>query len=195
MRSRIQHVLIVTKVNDNQLVSLTRELTLHLMQKSPSIPRGTNNRYGTASLGRGMVVYVDSEFEASKAFDVPGLQRDHPELFEPMISNRSSSSLSSMNTPNESSTDEGPVTSGSSTPVGEGQLRYWTYKLCSNSPHLFDLVITVGYNIQRKLRVLSLLAFVSHKNIKPININSLKSTNCSSCPSLCPWLPRLLDQI
>ncbi|AFR97045.2 NAD+ kinase [Cryptococcus neoformans C23] len=144
VRSRIQHVLIVTKVNDNQLVSLTRELALHLMQKSPSIPKGTNSRYGTASLGRGMVVYVDSEFETSKAFDVPGLQRDHPELFEPMISNRSSSSLSSMNTLNESSTDEEPVTSGSSTPVGEGQLRYWTNKLCSNTPHLFDLVITLG---------------------------------------------------
>ncbi|XAO24475.1 hypothetical protein I312_103276 [Cryptococcus bacillisporus CA1280] len=144
VRSRIQHVLIVTKVNDNRLVSLTRELALYLMQKSPSIPKGTNNRYGTASLTRGMVVYVDSEFESSKAFDAQGLQRDYPELFEPMLSNRSFSSLSSVNTPNDSSTDEGPINSGSVTPVGEGQLRYWTNELCSSSPHLFDLVITLG---------------------------------------------------
>ena len=25
----------------------------------------------------------------------------------------------------------------------EGQLRYWTSDMCSNSPHLFDFVVTV----------------------------------------------------
>ena len=27
---------------------------------------------------------------------------------------------------------------------GEGQLRYWTPEMCSNTPQLFDFVITLG---------------------------------------------------
>jgi NAD+ kinase len=29
-------------------------------------------------------------------------------------------------------------------PRDEGQLRYWTSEMCSNSPHLFDFVVTVS---------------------------------------------------
>ncbi|KAH0827573.1 hypothetical protein J3R83DRAFT_4296 [Lanmaoa asiatica] len=124
IRANIQSVLIVTKARDNRLIKLTRELALYLMLKP---------RHGH----RGLIVYVDYQLRQSRRFDAAGIKRDHPELFQPFPSRRSSSnnSLSSMS----SSTSQ-----EDSNVQQEGQLRYWTSEMCSRSPHLFDFVITLG---------------------------------------------------
>jgi NAD+ kinase len=54
VRSRIQHILIVTKARDNRLIKLTRELAIYLMNKTPA-PDGRPGIDGRNS-GRGMVV-------------------------------------------------------------------------------------------------------------------------------------------
>ena len=38
------------------------------------------------------------------------------------------------------STSDSAVENGA---LPEGQLRYWTAEMCTNSPHLFDYVVTV----------------------------------------------------
>ncbi|KAG1785535.1 uncharacterized protein HD556DRAFT_1249668 [Suillus plorans] len=125
IKSNIQSVLIVTKARDNRLINLTRELALYLMLK---------HRQG----GRGLIVYVDHQLRKSRRFDAEGLQRDHPELFEPLPRRRSSSS-NSLSSLSSSSTHQDDF----NTPQ-EGQLRYWTSDMCRDSPHLFDFVITLG---------------------------------------------------
>lgn len=81
--------------------------------------------------------YVDHQLRRSRRFDAEGIERDHPELFVPFPRRRSSSnnSLSSMGS---SSAKEYFLT------PDEGQLRYWTSDMCSQSPHLFDFVVTVS---------------------------------------------------
>ncbi|KAG1812630.1 ATP-NAD kinase-like domain-containing protein [Suillus subaureus] len=125
IRSNIQSVLIVTKARDNRLIKLTRELALYLMLK---------HRQGD----RGLIVYVDHQLRNSRRFDTEGIQRDHPELFEPLPRRRSSSS-NSLSSLSSSSTHQDDFNTHQ-----EGQLRYWTSDMCSNSPHLFDFVITLG---------------------------------------------------
>lgn len=160
VRSRIQHVLIVTKARDNRLIQLTRELALYLMQKRPvASPDSTFNRPVVASTGsdRGMVVYVDAQLRTSKRFDAEGIKRDYPHLFQPVVRRRSSSSASLNNM----------STYPSSTSVGdlarrqkdEGQLRYWTGEMCSNSPHLFDFVVTVSCGGDDRVQMLTSLAW------------------------------------
>ncbi|KAG8213760.1 hypothetical protein J3R82DRAFT_10469 [Butyriboletus roseoflavus] len=124
IRANIQSVLIVTKARDNRLIKLTRELALYLMLKP---------RHGH----RGLIVYVDHQLRQSRRFDAAGLKRDHPELFEPFPSRRSSSNNSLSSLSSFTSQDD---------PHGqqEGQLRYWTSEMCSRSPQLFDFVITLG---------------------------------------------------
>jgi len=141
VRSRIQHVLIVTKARDNRLIQLTRELALYLMQKQPaSSPDGANRPGLEGKNGdRGMVVYVDAQLRMSKRFDAAGIQRDYPQLLQPVIRRRSSSSAS-IATLSSTSISVGDQMKRSK---DEGQLRYWTSEMCSNSPHLFDFVITV----------------------------------------------------
>ncbi|WVQ74257.1 hypothetical protein IAR50_003854 [Cryptococcus sp. DSM 104548] len=152
VRSRIQHVLIVTKARDNRLIKLTRELALYLMHKRPA---ASPDRNGASTSGssrgerrdRGMVVYVDAQLRNSKRFDADGLQRDYPQLFEPMARRRSSSSaslstLSALSSAHPSTTSMKDAARHASNE--EGQLRYWTSELCSESPHLFDFVITLG---------------------------------------------------
>ncbi|KAL1665928.1 hypothetical protein GGF50DRAFT_99926 [Schizophyllum commune] len=130
IHSNIQNVLIITKARDNRLIKLTRDLALYLMLK----PR--------AGSPRGLVVYVDSQLRTSRRFDAAGIQRDHPELFAPYPKRRASSS-SSLSSARSSMTS---LTSLSSEQASseEGQLRYWTSDMCSNSPHLFDFVVTLG---------------------------------------------------
>ncbi|KIJ67592.1 hypothetical protein HYDPIDRAFT_108452 [Hydnomerulius pinastri MD-312] len=125
IRSNIQSILIVTKARDNRLIKLTRELALYLMLKP---------RHGH----RGLVVYVDHQLRNSRRFDAAGIQRDHPELFEPLPRRRSSSnnSLSSLSSSSASQDDTNAQQ--------DGQLRYWTSDMCSRSSHLFDFVITLG---------------------------------------------------
>ncbi|KAF8170211.1 ATP-NAD kinase-like domain-containing protein [Mycena galopus ATCC 62051] len=118
VRSNIQNVLIITKARDNRLIHLTRDLALYLMFKP---------RHGQ---DRGLVVYVDNQLRKSKRFDAEGIERDHPELFIPVPRRRSSNSLGSY-------TEE--INSKET-----GQLRYWTSDMCSQSPHLFDFVVTLG---------------------------------------------------
>ncbi|CAK5281381.1 unnamed protein product [Mycena citricolor] len=121
VRSNIQNVLIITKARDNRLIKLTRELALYLMLKP---------RHGQT---RGLVVYVDNQLRTSKRFDAESIEREHPDLFVPMPSRRASStSLSSMVDKDEWHGKE------------MGQLRYWTSDMCSQSPHLFDFVVTLG---------------------------------------------------
>ncbi|KAJ7072427.1 hypothetical protein C8F01DRAFT_1243464 [Mycena amicta] len=123
VRSNIQNVLIITKARDNRLIRLTREIALYLMMK----PRQGQSR--------GLVVYVDHQLRTSKRFDADGIERDHPELFVPVPRRKTSSatSLPSM----AAYKDE---LNGKET----GQLRYWTSDMCSQSPHLFDFVVTLG---------------------------------------------------
>ncbi|KIK68823.1 hypothetical protein GYMLUDRAFT_236726 [Collybiopsis luxurians FD-317 M1] len=126
IRSNIQNILIITKARDNRLIKLTRQLALYLMLK---------HRPGQQ---RGLVVYVDNQLRHSRRFDAAGIERDHPELFVPFPRRRTSSSnsLSSMSSASVSK-EEFNVKE-------EGQLRYWTSAMCSQSPHLFDFVITLG---------------------------------------------------
>lgn len=169
VHSRIQHILIVTKARDNRLISLTRDLALYLMQRGgqngqngsangQACPNsdakscsGTDSRADRAdsrdrracSPGRGMVVYVDAQLKKSKRFDAEGMARDYPELFQPVLRRRASRSA------NASSTSISTMASGYSSKdggggSGEGQLRYWTPEMCSNTPQLFDFVITLG---------------------------------------------------
>lgn len=112
----------MTKARDNRLIKLTKELALYLMLKPH---KG----------GRGMIVYVDAQLRSSRRFDAAGIEKDHPEVFVPIKPRRRSSSGSSLAS-SSSTTDEAP-------PVPEGQLRYWTAEMCSQSPHLFDFVVTV----------------------------------------------------
>lgn len=81
--------------------------------------------------------YVDNQLRNSRRFDAEGIERDHPELFEPFPRRRTSSnnSLASMSSASVSREDFNVK--------DEGQLRYWTSVMCSQSPHLFDFVITV----------------------------------------------------
>ena len=140
VRSRIQHVLIVTKARDNRLIRLTRELALYLMQKQPaSSPDGANRPVLDGKNGdRGMVVYVDAQLRTSRRFDAAGIQRDYPHLLQPVSRRRSLSSVSITTLSSMSLADQ------TKRPKDEGQLRYWTSELCSNSPHLFDFVVTVS---------------------------------------------------
>ncbi|TFK44568.1 ATP-NAD kinase-like domain-containing protein [Crucibulum laeve] len=124
VQSNIQNVLIITKARDNRLIKLTRELALYLMLKQ---------RPGQK---RGLVVYVDNQLRHSKRFDAEGIERDHPELFVPFPRRRTSSSHS-LSSASSSSGHKDDL-------IDEGQLRYWTSSMCSNSPHLFDFVVTLG---------------------------------------------------
>ncbi|KAJ4468270.1 hypothetical protein J3R30DRAFT_1692981 [Lentinula aciculospora] len=125
IRSNIQNILIITKARDNRLIKLTRQLALYLMLK----PRPAQKR--------GLVVYVDNQLRHSRRFDAEGIERDHPELFIPFPRRRTSSSTSLASMSSASFTEEFNV-------KDEGQLRYWTSAMCSQSPHLFDFVITLG---------------------------------------------------
>ncbi|TRM69756.1 ATP-NAD kinase-like domain-containing protein [Schizophyllum amplum] len=130
IHSNIQNVLIITKARDNRLIKLTRDLALYLMLK----PR--------AGCPRGLVVYVDGQLRTSRRFDAAGIQREHPELFAPYPKRRASSS-SSLSSARSSMTSLSS-TNSEQPPAEDGQLRYWTSDMCSNSPHLFDFVITLG---------------------------------------------------
>ncbi|KAK2467804.1 hypothetical protein APHAL10511_000099 [Amanita phalloides] len=122
IHSNIKTVLIVTKARDNRLIKLTRKLALHLMLR----PRNNHKR--------GLIVYVDAQLRHSRRFDAAGIQRDHPELFAPVLHFRNSSSSSSPSS----------ISSSDSSDNQDGLLRYWTNTMCSQSPHLFDFVITLG---------------------------------------------------
>ncbi|KAK0464040.1 hypothetical protein IW261DRAFT_1524938 [Armillaria novae-zelandiae] len=125
VRSNIQNVLIITKARDNRLIKLTRELALYLMLK----PRNGQQR--------GLVVYVDNQLRHSRRFDAESIERDHPELFVPFPRRRTSSSTSLSSLVSAQTKEELYLRE-------EGQLRYWTSQMCSQSPHLFDFVVTLG---------------------------------------------------
>lgn len=86
------------------------------------------------------VSYVDHQLRTSRRFDAVGLQRDHPELFQPFPRRRSSSSNSVSSTSTVASFKDDLTQE-------DGQLRYWTADMCNRSPHLFDFVITVRCSI------------------------------------------------
>ncbi|KAK4705427.1 NAD+ kinase, partial [Phenoliferia sp. Uapishka_3] len=150
--SHIQSVMIITKARDNHLIRLTRELALWLMQT----PRNGRDR--------GLVVYVDTQLRKSKRFDAEGMQREHPELFRPLprrySRTSSSTSLSSavldpaakrmapLSQLNEalkrSASPEFMRKPGHGGDDDQGQLRYWTNAMCTEKPHLFDFVVTLG---------------------------------------------------
>jgi NAD+ kinase len=80
--------------------------------------------------------YVDQQLRKSRRFDVAGMQKEHPHLFQPLPRRRSTASYSSESSYENVTNAEGPSEAG--------QLRYWTNEMCSRSPHLFDFVITLG---------------------------------------------------
>lgn len=122
---KIRSILIVTKAKDNHLVRATKELAMYLM----TTPRNGKDR--------GLIVYVDGQLKSSKRFDVEGMRRDNPDLFRP-LSRRSRSDPSSSS---QSASDSPP---SSATSSEEGLLRFWDPQLCSDSPHRFDYVVTLG---------------------------------------------------
>lgn len=112
------------------------------MNKRPA--SSTDNPPRPGSSERGMVVYVDAQLRSSKRFDAAGLAKDHPQLFEP-VGRRRSSSTTSVNT--LSAYPSSVSLSEAGKRKDEGQLRYWTSEMCSNSPQLFDFVITVSTHL------------------------------------------------
>ncbi|KAG6862310.1 hypothetical protein C0995_016008 [Termitomyces sp. Mi166 len=122
VHSDIQTVLIVTKARDNRLIKLTRELALYLMLR----PRKDQKRG-----------YVDSQLRYSRRFDAEGIRLQHPDLFIPFPRRQTSNS-----------TSVSSLTSGSTKDDvygrDDGQLRYWTSSMCSQTPQLFDFVVTLG---------------------------------------------------
>ncbi|BEI90497.1 uncharacterized protein CcaverHIS019_0305670 [Cutaneotrichosporon cavernicola] len=151
VRSRIQTILVVTKARDNRLITLTRELALYCMLRKPAAT-GNNpdvRQRSNMSPDRGMIVYVDNQLRSSKRFDAAGMQRDYPQLFEPIASRRRSSnsasaSASSASISTMASSWSATSGSGADQRKDRGQLRYWTAEMCSNSPQLFDFVVTLG---------------------------------------------------
>lgn len=146
VRSNIQHVLIVTKARDNRLIRLTREVAIYLMTRKPAPSNSSSSTSSAFGVGasRGLVVYVDQQLRTSKRFDAAGIAEQYPELMVPLPRRRSSSvSINAMDA-SFTSVDSARSGSSSSAAAGEGQLRYWTPEMCSSTPHLFDLVITLG---------------------------------------------------
>lgn len=68
IKRAVKNVMIVTKARDNELVTLTRELTEWLL---------TTPRYGSSV---GVNVYVDEKLRNSKRFDASGLVAEDPQL-------------------------------------------------------------------------------------------------------------------
>ncbi|TIB74757.1 hypothetical protein E3Q24_00461 [Wallemia mellicola] len=140
VKSKIKSVMIITKARDHQVIRHTRKLALYLM----NTPRGDLK-------GQGMVVYVDSQLRTSKRFNVAGMREEYPHLFTPRPRSRSTSqqdlkdmsfSLASTSISPENNKFLHPDHNAHS--KEEGQLRFWTPEMCTESPHLFDLVITLG---------------------------------------------------
>lgn len=98
----------------------------------------------TISSDRGMIVYVDAQLRQSKRFDAEGIKRDHPEFSKALHRRRSSSSASVSNLSTYPSSASLGDSQRRKDRGDDGQLRYWTSEMCSNSPHLFDFVITVS---------------------------------------------------
>lgn len=76
-------------------------------------------QYPRKNASRGLIVYVDAQLRGSHRFNIEQMKADHPNLFEPFLSRWDSS-------------------------AAEGQLRFWTPRMCAKQPHLFDFVITLG---------------------------------------------------
>lgn len=151
VRSRIQTVLVVTKARDNRLITLTRELALYAMLRKPAISASApSSAADVRSLrnslpDRGMIVYVDNQLRNSKRFDAEGIQRDYPQLFEPIHSRRRASNSASTSASSASiSTMASSWSTNAEPKKDQGQLRFWTPEMCSNSPQLFDFVVTLG---------------------------------------------------
>ncbi|KLT45871.1 ATP-NAD kinase [Cutaneotrichosporon oleaginosum] len=148
VRSRIQTILVVTKARDNRLITLTRELALYCMLRKPAAASSTHDMRQARNMSpdRGMIVYVDNQLRNSKRFDAAGMQRDYPQLFEPIASRRRTSTSASASSASISTmASSWSTTSGAQGDKKDmGQLRFWTPEMCSNSPQLFDFVVTLG---------------------------------------------------
>lgn len=135
--------MIITKARDHQLIRHTRKLALYLM----NTPRDDLK-------GQGMIVYVDSQLRTSKRFNVAAMREEYPHLFTPRPQSRTTSqqdlkdlsfSLTSTSISPENNNFLHPHSnSNTHGNKDEGQLRFWTADMCTDSPHLFDLVITLG---------------------------------------------------
>lgn len=121
----------------------------NLDSKGNPIPESSSS--STKPGQRGMVVYVDSQLRDSKRFDAAGIERDYPQLAVPTSRRRSSSSASVNTMSGFSST--GSLGDLNHKRPEEGQLRYWTSKMCSESPQLFDFVVTVSPSLINVLTI------------------------------------------
>ena len=112
------------------------------MQKQPVFSPNGDNRplLNGKHRDRGMVVYVDIQLRSSKRFDAAGIETEHPHLFQP-IARRRNDSTTSVNSLSPIGSPSDPAKQSKD----EGQLRYWTAEMCSNSPDLFDFVVTVRH--------------------------------------------------
>lgn len=111
VKSAVQSVLIITKARDNHLIRCADPSSTAVWMSDPRLDRLTRE-LAVWLMGRKsdaekpMVVYVDHQLRRSKRFDLPGLQRDHPDFFRPLSSrhphtrrsSRSSTHLSSSST-------------------------------------------------------------------------------------------------
>lgn len=121
-----------------------RNSTSNSDQPKSSTSSSSITSQSTTNADRGMIVYVDAQLRQSKRFDAEGIKRDHPEFSKALHRRRSSSSasVSALSTyPSSASLGEAQRRKDRG---DDGQLRYWTADMCSNSPHLFDFVITAG---------------------------------------------------
>lgn len=84
------------------------------------------------------MVYVDAQLRKSRRFDAAGIERDHPELFEPFLYRRGSYGSTTSSSSHSNGREENADSNE------QGQLRYWTAEMCNTSPHLFDFVVTLG---------------------------------------------------
>ncbi|KAG6832496.1 hypothetical protein H0H87_001421 [Tephrocybe sp. NHM501043] len=100
-----------------------REMSKQLGQCAKPLPKGQ---------------YVDNQLRHSRRFDAESIRLEHPELFVPFPRRRTSSSTS------VSSLASTPTSKDDVNGWDEGQLRYWTSNMCSQTPHLFDFVVTLG---------------------------------------------------
>lgn len=129
--------------------------------------------------------YVDAQLQTSRRFDAAGIERDHPDIFVPIPSRRSSSSssLASMSSKDDSHT------------MPEGQLRYWTAEMCSRTPQLFDFVVTVRCLLPQSIILdTHCTALARRRWYRSFHVLALP-THCTPSPAICPRLTRIPHQL
>lgn len=122
MYKQLYHARVQSSAQSILIITKARDNHLVLLTRELSIWLMNYKKQGSK---RGLVVYVDEQLRHSKRFDVVGIERDYPHFFLP-------------------TRDDTPIPKHQCLDSDEGQLRFWKSDMCSSSPALFDLVITLG---------------------------------------------------